>query len=166
MERIKEFTEPAPVYRTQGLVSISTAKTSETAQVAELYKKNEEYLQPWRTAARANVLAKVFNIYWLDSTLVGQIILEIDEKSSSASISYWVDEKYSNRGVATNAVILIKSYAIIDLKIKMLEAYVQQHNEASIRVLNKAEFTKVEAVTKALGLEGFEAFHDIYIYEE
>ena len=166
MQRIKEFTESAPVYLTQGLVSISTAKTSETAQVAELYKKNEEYLQPWRTAARKNVLAKVFNIYWLETILAGQIILEIDEKSSSASISYWVDEKYTNRGIATNAVILIKNYAITELKLQMLEAYVQQHNEASIKVLNKADFRKAEALTKALRVEDSQVFHDIYIYQE
>ena len=53
-----------------------------------------------------------------------------------------------NQGYATEAIIWIENYLLENFKIKSIEAYVDHHNIASIKVLNKRKF---ECITQDQG---------------
>jgi RimJ/RimL family protein N-acetyltransferase len=162
MERVREFIEPDLVHLSQGLVSLSTAKTHESAQVAVLFQKNKRRITNWQTLPKPNTSTKVFNIFW-GTEPVGQLMIEIS--TTEASISYWVDESYNNRGVATQAVLLITDYVLHTLHLP-IEAYVHEDNKASIRVLNKAGFIQSESLYVALMVDGKPVEHLIYRIEQ
>lgn len=162
MERVREFKEPDLVNLSQGLVSLSTAKTHESAQIAILFQKNKGRITNWQILPKPNTSNKVFNIFW-GTEPVGQLLIELS--TTEASISYWVDESYNNRGVATQAVLLITDYVLHTLHLP-IEAYVHRDNEASIRVLNKAGFTQSESLYVALMVDGKPVEHLIYKIEQ
>jgi RimJ/RimL family protein N-acetyltransferase len=58
----------------------------------------------------------------------------------TAEIGYWIAEPYWGRGIATEAVRLLKHYAFASFDILRLQAEVFQHNTASMRVLQKNGF--------------------------
>jgi RimJ/RimL family protein N-acetyltransferase len=60
----------------------------------------------------------------------------------SAEIGYWLGEEYWNRGIVTEAVVAITDYAFETLGMVRLYADVFVWNPSSIRVLEKAGFTK------------------------
>jgi RimJ/RimL family protein N-acetyltransferase len=60
----------------------------------------------------------------------------------SAEIGYWLGEEYWNRGIVTEAVVAIADYAFETLGMVRLYADVFVWNPSSIRVLEKAGFTK------------------------
>jgi ribosomal-protein-alanine N-acetyltransferase len=102
----------------------------------------------------------ILNIFYAERP-VGQMIVEIS--TTEASISYWVDSNYTNRGVATNAVLLITDHLLHRYPI---EAYVTESNKASIRVLEKAGFQKMESLYVALTPEGTPKEHFLYRIEQ
>ena len=72
--------------------------------------------------------------------LVGSIGLKnIDLINKKADLGYWIGEEYWGRGIATECVRLIISYAFhsFDLGLREVIAYVFPENKASIRVLEK-----------------------------
>ena len=160
MERIKEFKEPDLVHLSQGLVSLSTARTYHSDKIAELFAKNKPQIMKSQVLPKPNVSTMILNIFYAE-TPVGQMIVEIS--TTEASISYWVDSNYTNRGVATNAVLLITDHLLHRYPI---EAYVTESNKASIRVLEKAGFQKMESLYVALTPEGTPKEHFLYRIEQ
>jgi ribosomal protein S18 acetylase RimI-like enzyme len=159
MERIKEFKEPDLVYLTQGLVSLSTARTYHSDKVSGLFTKNKPQITKSQVLPKPNVSTMILNIFYAEEP-VGQMVVEIS--TTEASISYWVDSSYANRGIATNAVILITDHLLHQYPI---EAYVLEENTASIRVLEKAGFQRMESLYIALTLEGTPKEHLVYRIE-
>lgn len=164
MERTKEFIEPDLVNLSQGLVSVSNATTFDSAALQDVYKRNLDSIEKYRVELKENSIPKVFNIFW-QNHICGQIIIQIDEITNSGLISYWVDSQLSNRNIATNAVILIKQYALNVLHLDYLEAYVQPENIKSHRVLEKSGFTKTESVFTYINPLGSRIEHNTYKIE-
>ena len=88
-------------------------------------------------SGKALILAIVYN-----EQLTGVICLEYqqDVYRKSAELVYWLGEKYWNKGIASNAVSLICSYAFHKLKLNRIFASVFSNNQASVRVLEKNGF--------------------------
>lgn len=143
----------------QGLVSISSAITSDSEKVKEVYDKNAEVIEQYRVAPLDDATTKVFNIFW-QSDVCGQIVLQI--KNNIGLVSYWVDSQLSNRNIATNAVILLKHYAFDVFDLSAIEAYVQPENLRSIRVLEKSGFEKTESLYKPNSPANDSVLHLIY----
>jgi RimJ/RimL family protein N-acetyltransferase len=97
----------------------------------------------WIRLATTQGLNHVFAID-VDGFAVGAIGLRPgdDVHRFSAEIGYWLGEEYWNRGIATEAVIAVVDYAFASLGMVRLHAEVFEWNHASMRVLEKAGFTR------------------------
>ncbi|MGA4519074.1 GNAT family N-acetyltransferase [Solibacillus silvestris] len=81
---------------------------------------------------------------------------------SSGFIGYSMDEKFTGRGIVTEAVRLIMEFAFITLNIHRIEAYVSPQNSASIRVLEKSGFTREGLLRELLYINGKWVDHYMY----
>ncbi|MBM4444307.1 MAG: GNAT family N-acetyltransferase [Chloroflexi bacterium] len=57
-----------------------------------------------------------------------------------AEIGYWLAERYWGQGITTSAVEALSAYALNDLRLARVYAYVFSSNKASARVLEKAGY--------------------------
>lgn len=80
----------------------------------------------------------------INNDLIGVIglTLQDDIYKHSAEIGYWIGEPYWSQGIGTKAVALLSEYAFSELEIMRLYAGVFEHNEASMRVLEKCGYQK------------------------
>ena len=58
----------------------------------------------------------------------------------TATIGYWLGEPYWGKGIATEALIAVTSYAFNNFDIERIEAGVYEWNPPSARVLEKAGY--------------------------
>lgn len=72
----------------------------------------------------------------------------------AAWIGYSFDESHTGRGYATRAVRLVTAHAFAHLHLHRLEAGVMPHNEASIRVLQKAGYHREGLMRKNVCING------------
>ncbi|QEM10069.1 GNAT family N-acetyltransferase [Mucilaginibacter rubeus] len=100
----------------------------------------------------------------IDDNAVGAIDFKQgdDIYRKSASIGYWLGEQYWGRGIATEAIRLIIPYAFYNFDIIRIQATVNGNNLASMRVLEKAGFTK-EGIMKDAIIKGGEIM-DEHLY--
>ena len=59
---------------------------------------------------------------------------------SSASIGYWVAERFAGRGLTPRAVALVTDYCFMVLGLHRVEICIRPENTASLRVVNKLGF--------------------------
>ena len=69
--------------------------------------------------------------------------------ASQAEIGYWVLPEARGRGVAARAVRLLAGWALEELGLTRIEAYVPVDNEPSLRSIERAGFTQ-EGVARAV----------------
>ena len=74
--------------------------------------------------------------------------------SRSAFIGYWVIEKFSNQGIVTRAVTLLRNHAFDDLRLHRIEINIRPENQPSIRVAMKAGFELEGKRSKYLHIDG------------
>jgi ribosomal-protein-alanine N-acetyltransferase len=72
----------------------------------------------------------------------------------NAYLGYGLGFDFAGQGYATEAVKIILKYAFVELKLHRVEANVQPHNLASIRVLEKSGFKKEGFSEKYLKISG------------
>ena len=84
--------------------------------------------------------------------LAGVISLTVqnDVYRKSAELGYWIGELFWNKGIATNAVNQIVSYAFNDLGLIRVYAGVFEYNKASSKVLEKCGFEREGILKKAV----------------
>ena len=83
------------------------------------------------------------------SPLVGIISLKnIDFDKNKAIVGYWIGELYWGKGIATESVALVISYAFSMLGLEEICAYVFSENKASIRVIEKNGMIKKEELNE------------------
>ncbi|MFS2187702.1 GNAT family N-acetyltransferase [Mucilaginibacter sp. Mucisp84] len=85
-----------------------------------------------------------------------------DESRITAEIGYWLGEEHWGKGLATEAVKLVTTYAFEHFSLLRLEAGVYNRNTASIRVLEKAGYIQ-EAVLRRSVIKNGEVM-DKYMY--
>ena len=100
-----------------------------------------------------------------DGEIIGGIVLSnvIRGALQSANVGYYVSEVHNGRGVATEAVRQVVRFAIKELGLHRVEAGVMPHNPRSMRVLEKAGFTKVGFAPNYLKLHG--EWRDHYLFQ-
>jgi ribosomal-protein-alanine N-acetyltransferase len=91
----------------------------------------------------------IFSIV-VDGKVVGGIGLELRNGvyRKAPLIGYWLGEEYWGRGIMPEAVKLVSDYAFNHLDVIRLQAGIFSNNPKSMRVLEKAGFTK-EGVMKS-----------------
>jgi ribosomal-protein-alanine N-acetyltransferase len=80
----------------------------------------------------------------VDGTPAGVIGIEKKEDiyCKSAQLGYWLSEDHWGKGIMTQAVKMAIAYAFTNLDIVRLQSSVNGNNPRSMRVLEKAGFTK------------------------
>lgn len=122
--------------------------------------KLRQSLQQFRNGREFN-----FGIYERDTNaLVGHISLYNVKRLpfSSGFVGYSIDEEATGKGYATEAVHLLVRYAIHQVGLHRVEAYVSPHNIASIRVLEKALFVREGLLRELIFING--NWEDHYMY--
>ena len=75
--------------------------------------------------------------------LAGVIVLGwIQAAHRSASVSYWLGEEFTGRGLATSALSLLSGFAFETLGLNRLEISASLQNPASIAVATRADFAE------------------------
>ena len=106
-----------------------------------------------------------FGIYDQSSKkLIGHISLYSIKRLPYASgfIGYSIDKNFIGRGIATEAVQIVLQFAFQTLNLHRVEAYVSPKNNASIRVLEKAGFSKEGLLRELLFINGVWVDHYMY----
>jgi ribosomal-protein-alanine N-acetyltransferase len=85
-----------------------------------------------------------------------------DVYARGANIGYWLGEPFWGKGIMTEAVTLMVKYAFQNFNLVRLQAGVYSSNPASMKVLEKAGFTKEGIAKKAIFKRG--EFLDEHIY--
>ena len=114
---------------------------------------------------RERNLEHFYGIYEYSSEkLIGQISLYNIKPLpfSSCFIGYAMDQHYTGKGIASEAIELIVNFAFYTLQVNRIEAYVSPRNMASIRVLEKAGFKQEGLLKELLYING--KWEDHYIY--
>lgn len=66
----------------------------------------------------------------------------IDRGCGVANLGYWVRTSQTNKGIATAATLLLAQFAFKELKLNRVELTIAVHNQASLRVADKAGATR------------------------
>lgn len=106
-----------------------------------------------------------FGIYPKGSAhLIGHISLYAIKRLpyNSAFIGYSIDEDYTRKGLATEAVKQVVEFAFHKVKLHRIEAYVSPKNEGSIKVLENAHFVREGLLRELLYING--SWEDHYLY--
>ncbi len=68
---------------------------------------------------------------------------DVDPTRRAGEAGYWLGRPYWGRGVATAAMRLLLEIAQLDLGLRLVTASTLEHNERSVRVLEKLGFCRV-----------------------
>lgn len=81
-------------------------------------------------------------IIWYQGSLVGQITMGgiVMGALRGAHIGYWVDKRYANLGITTQAVVMMTEYGFHELGLHRIEINLRPENVASRRVAEKAGY--------------------------
>jgi ribosomal-protein-alanine N-acetyltransferase len=114
------------------------------------YPYRQSDARSWIRLAESEGLNFVFAID-VDGFVVGAIGVRPrdDVHALSAEIGYWLGEEFWNRGIATEAVLAMTNYAFEELGMVRVFAEVFEWNTASVRVLEKAGFTREGILRKS-----------------
>ena len=82
--------------------------------------------------------------------------------SQSASIGYWMGERFAGRGLMAEAVELVVDHCFRTLRLHRLEAACIPENNRSVRVLEKAGFEREGLLHSYLKINGI--WQDHYLY--
>lgn len=109
----------------------------------------------WILHASTNLSETVFAII-VDGNAVGSIgvVAKDDVYRKSMEIGYWIGEEFWGRGIITEAVGAISSYAFDHFHIVRLYADIFEWNKASARVLEKNGFEFEARLKKAVIKDG------------
>ncbi len=80
-------------------------------------------------------------LYRGDSSIKGVVFLiDLNFKNRSSHVGYFLEKQYWNKGIATEALKLIRDYSFEEMNLRKLYTSVFEPNKASIRVLEKCGF--------------------------
>jgi len=99
-----------------------------------------------------------------DKTLLGGINIGNVRRgvSQSASLGYWIGEKYSRNGYMKEALKLLIPSLFVDLRLNRIEAATLEDNIASKNLLKKIGFKKEGVFRKYLKINGAWRDHILY----
>lgn len=147
-----------------GQVSIRSLDIADAPALAAMNRRNradiervsppqpaDAYTEAWEMARVSSILrecAQGLRAHWtilVDGALAGDISLHRIYRGpvQSGKVGYMVDAPFRGRGVATAAVRLVAAHSFTHLRLHRLDAEAMPSNLASLRVLEKAGFTRV-----------------------
>ena len=112
-------------------------------------KDAEEWL---KMVTDNDTITGIYRAIVYNGELVGSI--SVEKKDDDAEIGYMLLDEYANKGIATEAVKQVCTFAFKVLSLEKITANVFQPNIASIRVLLKNGFKYKGAITNAVIKDG------------
>ena len=168
--------QPAPMIATERVVLRAPSMPDYNAW-SELRGASRDFLKPWEPLWPIDDLSKpafrrrlrryqreineatgypflVFRTE--DVALVGGLTLShvVRGVTQSCSLGYWMGQPFAGRGLMTAAVKAVIPFVFDTLKLHRLEAACLPHNAASIRLLEKAGFTREGYARRYLNIDG------------
>ena len=89
--------------------------------------------------------------------LAGFIMMEVNLKNHSATMSYWLFQKFTGRGLMTDALNVLSRFCLENLKLNRLELSVSVTNEKSLALATRCGF-KEEGISR-----DFERINGIFV---
>lgn len=166
-------------------VTLRLPRSRDFAQWAKLRSESRAFLEPWeprwaRDELEPQAWRQRMRRYRADFARGIAVSLFIFENASgrlaggitagnirhgaaqSASIGYWMGERYAGRGLMAEAVELLIGHCFGTLRLHRLEAACIPDNNRSVRVLEKAGFTREGLLHSYLKINGI--WQDHYLY--
>ena len=99
-----------------------------------------------------------------DDALVGGLTLSNVRRgvTQAATLGYWVGAPYSGQGIMSDAVSAVLPFVFATLRLHRVEAACLEHNQASIRVLEKNGFRQEGLAKKYLKINGIWQDHVLF----
>ena len=97
-----------------------------------------------------------------DGTVIGAVNLRVDNAGDSLEFNYAVDSRHRNHGYMTEALNLVKDYAVNTLKARRFCGGCAVSNTASRRVMEKCGLTYERTLASHLELK--DGPHDMMVY--
>lgn len=94
--------------------------------------------------------------------VIGSINLHVNDSDETAEFNYAIDERYTDNGYMTEALIAVRDLCLNTIQVKRLLGGCEIHNIASRRVMEKCGFT-CEGILKN-HLELADGYHDMFIF--
>lgn len=85
-----------------------------------------------------------------------------DHQTKTATLGYWLSERYTGQGIMTDAVRAMMSLCFFERAMQVVEIRVAQHNVKSRMVAKRLGFTEAETVPAAENLYGRFVDHVVY----
>jgi len=175
--------ETTPVLTGRG-VKLRTPQMSDFPAWSRLREESRPFLQPWeptwppddvsRVAFRKRLKRYVrelesdqaypFFVFLDDGTLVGGVTVSQIRRgvSQTCSLGYWMGAAHAGKGHMTAAVGALAPFVFQTLKLRRIEAACLPHNQASIRLLEKAGFSREGHAREYLCIDGRWQDHLLY----
>lgn len=81
------------------------------------------------------------------SKMIGTIcIWNINKEESSGELGYGIIPDYQGKGLMKESLVSVIEYGFKRMGLKVLEAYTEEHNEKSIKLLESCEFVEMSRV--------------------
>ncbi|AIY00178.1 hypothetical protein ART_0579 [Arthrobacter sp. PAMC 25486] len=164
-------------------VSMRILRPGDAAAVAAAHVRNRSHLSPWNPIHPAEYYAEEWHAadisrrlavhesgdgypfgLFAGSSCVGRFNLAgiVRGPLQSGVLSYWVDNEYAGRGLASAAVEVVVKKAREQIGLHRIEACTLLHNMASQRVLQKAGFQQIGVAPRYLQIAGTWQDHNLY----
>ncbi|MGH7269328.1 MAG: GNAT family N-acetyltransferase [Polyangiaceae bacterium] len=164
------------------------ARTTDVPALRQALRRNDAHLRPWSVAPTVGEDAasltsvsravlrhrrewKLGQGYVLlmtpredDRTLIGRVALGgvLRGALQNAVLGYWIDAGYQGRGLVTEAVRAVTTFAFGSLGLHRVQAAVMPGNAASHRVMEKAGYRREGVAERYLCIAGTWEDHVIY----
>ena len=79
----------------------------------------------------------------------------IDRSAACAQVAYELDEEYSGRGLATEALQRVLEFASAEMGLRRIEAHIDPNNSRSVRLAVRKSRNRSEAAMGSLALLSF-----------
>jgi len=178
------FADPSPTILGDG-VFLRTPSVSDFDAWSDLRRSSRDFLVPWepiwpdddltRFAFRRRVkryaqelkddTAYAFFLFRrADDRLIGGLTLSNVRRgvAQAAALGYWMGAPYAGKGLMTSGVKALAPFVFDTLRLHRLEAACMPSNTASVRVLEKAGFTREGFARKYLCIAG--TWQDHYLF--
>ncbi len=174
--RASAYLDPPPVVKGSG-VTLRQPQLKDFGEWSRLRAESRRFLEPWEPLwpaddltrgafryrirrhvrdARADVAYAFFAFCEAGGELVGGLTLSNVRRgvAQSASLGYWIGERFARRGYMTASVNALLPFAFGQLKLHRVEAACIPTNRASIALLTRCGFTEEGLARRYLRING------------
>jgi ribosomal-protein-alanine N-acetyltransferase len=182
--RTVSFSEPLPTIEREA-VYLRAPQMSDFSEWATLREASRAFLTPWEPTWPSDDLSRsafrrrlrrysedlrsdqsyaFFLFRKSDHALAGGLTLANIRRgvAQAGSLGYWIGEPFARRGMMTGAVSALVPFAFSSLRLHRLEAACIPSNAASVRLLEKAGFTREGYAREYLCINGLWQDHLLF----